>query len=755
MSLTLSTKTTPFPYAAIAIATYTQKADLNYDESVAGVTLDLGGVQYTTEDEVVHALAKAGALDADSPKAATYSAVARALPTVTGVSDILSTLDSINNHLAYHTFLVTNVITAVDWLLWGAIRASIRTLGLLKNGQHVHALRWFTHLESLETTQAALASVTAAKANKARNTKTAASFALGLQNAKQGEVVTRFPPEPSGYLHIGHAKAALLNQYFAKMYNGKLIIRFDDTNPTKEKTEFEETILEDLSLLNIQGDSITHTSDYFDTIYDLAIRLIKAGKAYTDDTEQALMREERGKGVASAHRDDSVEDNLKHFSEMKAGTPEGVRWCLRAKISVDDQNKALRDPVIYRCNLIPHHRTGDRWKIYPTYDFACPIVDSIEGVTHALRTNEYRERNVQYYWMIDALALRPVHIWDFSRLNFIYTLLSKRKLHWFVDNKLVKGWDDPRFPTIRGIRRRGMTVEALSQFMLAQGPSQAIVSLEWDSIWAINKKVIDPIAPRLWAIVTDNIVPVIVNGAPESAEVKQLPLHKKDPTVGQKNVVYTKTILMEQEDAASFEDNEEITLMDWGNALVQSKTIGPHGEITSLTMNLHLEGDFRQTKKKITWLAQPTDGHRLIDITLLDYDYLITKKKLEEDDDVKDFVTPISEFREAAFTDTNAAALKKGDIIQFERKGYYIFDGAEDGKLEFIKIPDGRAANLASKAAGKDAAGRGVLAATSKPALSGVGSQPSSRMYEVAKVCGEQPLTPVSSTMYEVKSVYE
>lgn len=735
MSLTLSTKTTPFPYAAIAIATYTQKADLNYDESATSVTLALDGVQYTAEDEIVYALVKAGGLDADSPKAVTYSELARTLPTVTGVPDILSVLDSIDNHLAYRTFLVTNDITAVDWLLWGAMRASIRALGLLKNGQHVHALRWFSHLESLETTQIALASVTAAKANKARNNKTAASFALGLQNAKQ---------------------AAMLNQYFAKMYNGKLIIRFDDTNPTKEKTEFEETILEDLSLLNIQGDSITHTSDYFDTTYDLAIQLIKAGKAYTDDTEQAQMREERGKGIASAHRDDSVEENLKHFAEMKAGTPEGVRWCLRAKISVDDQNKALRDPVIYRCNLIPHHRTGDRWKIYPTYDFACPIVDSIEGVTHALRTNEYRERNAQYYWMIDALGLRPVNIWDYSRLNFIYTLLSKRKLHWFVDSKLVKGWDDPRFPTIRGIRRRGMTVEALSQFMLAQGPSQAIVSLEWDSIWAINKKVIDPIAPRLWAIVTDNIVPVIVNGAPELPEVKQLPLHKKDPTIGQKNVVYTKTILMEQEDAASFEDNEEITLMDWGNAVVRSKTTGPHGEITSLTMDLHLEGDFRQTKKKITWLAQPTNANPLIDITLLDYDYLITKKKLEEDDDVKDFVTPVSEFREAAFTDANANALKKGDIMQFERKGYYIFDGAgEDGKLEFIKIPDGRAANLASKAAGKDTASREALAATPKTASSDAEPRPASKMYEVAKVCGELPTTSISSKMYEVKSVYE
>ncbi|KAG6333574.1 hypothetical protein ID866_5513 [Astraeus odoratus] len=754
MSLTLSTKTTPFPYAAIATAIYTQKAELSYDESATGVSLLLDGAEYTTEGEIVDALAKAGGLDGDSTKAATYFALARTLPSMTGVSDIFTILDSLDDHLAYRTFLVSHDISGADWALWGSIRAAIKVLGLLKNGHHAHALRWFTHLESLESTQVALASVTAAKANKARSTKTAASFALGLQDAKEGEVVTRFPPEPSGYLHIGHAKAAMLNQYFAKMYKGKLIIRFDDTNPTKERTEFEQTILEDLRLLNIEGDRVTHTSDYFDTIYDLAIQLIRAGKAYADDTEQAQMREERGKGIASAHRDDSVEDNLKHFAEMKAGTSEGIRWCLRAKISVDDQNKALRDPVIYRCNLVPHHRTGDKWKIYPTYDFACPIVDSIEGVTHALRTNEYRERNAQYYWMLEALGIRRVLIWDFSRLNFIYTLLSKRKLHWFVDNKLVKGWDDPRFPTIRGIRRRGMTVEALSQFMLAQGPSQAIVSLEWDSIWAINKKVIDPVAPRFWAIVKDNMVPVTLSGGPENPEVRSLPRHKKNAEVGEKSTVYSNTILVEQEDAVSFEDGEEITLMDWGNAIVRSKTTGSNNEITSLTMDLHLEGDFRKTKKKITWLAQATNAHPLVDAVLLDYDYLITKKKLEEEDDVKDFVTPVSEFREDAYADANVKTLQKGNIIQFERKGYYIFDGvAEEGKLEFIKIPDGRAANLASKAEKNTTVASGTPAPA--PATSSA-SLTASKMYRVENVYGEEGVRPAPTTkMYAVNSVYE
>ncbi|EGN95580.1 hypothetical protein SERLA73DRAFT_113195 [Serpula lacrymans var. lacrymans S7.3] len=747
MSLTLSTKTSPFPFAAVAVATYTQKAELIFDESATDAVLDINGTQLTTEEEIVHSLSKAGELSGDSVKTASYFTLAKSLITVTAFPDIVAAFDSLDNHLAYRTFLVGHDITAADWIVWGAVKGNIKAIGLLKNNQHAHLLRWFSYLESLESTQLALASLADAKSSKARSNKTAAGFSLGLQNAKQGQVVTRFPPEPSGYLHIGHAKAAMLNQYFAKMYKGKMIIRFDDTNPTKERSEFEETILEDLHLLDIHGDQVSHTSDYFDELYELALKLIKLGKAYADDTEQLQMREERWKGIASAHRDDSVEDNLKHFAEMKAGSDEGLRWCIRAKMSVDNPNKALRDPVIYRCNVLNHHRTGDKWKIYPTYDFACPIVDSIEGVTHALRTNEYRDRNPQYSWMIESLGLRPVNIWDFSRLNFIYTLLSKRKLHWFVDSGLVKGWDDPRFPTVRGIRRRGLTVEALSQFMLSQGPSQAIVSLEWDSIWALNKKVIDPIAPRFWAVAKEKSVPVTINDGPATAEVKVLPKHKKNPEVGEKKTVYTSTILLEQEDAASFEDQEEVTLMDWGNAIVRSKTTGPSGEITSLTMDLNLEGDFRKTKKKITWLAQPSESYPLIDVTLLDYDYLITKKKLEENDNVADFVTPMTEFKEEALADANVNDLKKGDIIQFERKGYFIFDGnGEDGKLEFIRIPDGRAANLASKA------GKPGVVVVPNPSVDSASSTKanntpvSTKMYNVAKIYGDDAVKPDASS---------
>ncbi|TFY55086.1 hypothetical protein EVG20_g9451 [Dentipellis fragilis] len=754
-TLTVSAKASPFPFAAVVTAAYTQNAQVVYDEAAFGLTLELDGSTITTESDAVNALAKAGGLAEDSAKTPSYFALAKSLVSSSAVPDIQASLNSLDDYLTYRTFLVGHDVTAADFIVWGALRGNIKIVGFLKNNQHQHVLRWYNHLESLESTQAALAGLAEAKAHKARaNQKTASSFALGLLGAVEGQVVTRFPPEPSGYLHIGHTKAAILNQYFAKMYKGKLLIRFDDTNPSKEKTEFEDTILEDLSLLDIKGDKVTHTSDYFDYLYDLAVKMIEAGDAYADDTEQAQMREERGKGIASKNRDAPVEVNLAHFAEMKKGTPEGLRWCIRAKMSVDNPNKAMRDPVIYRCNLLPHHRTGDKWKIYPTYDFACPVVDSLEGVTHALRTNEYRDRNPQYQWMISTLKLRPVHIWDFSRLNFIYTLLSKRKLHWFVDQGLVTGWDDPRFPTVRGIRRRGMTVEALSQFMLTQGPSQAVVSLEWDSIWALNKKIIDPIAPRFWAIVKDKQVPVTITGGPATPEVKTLPKHKKNPEVGEKKTVYSSSILVEQEDALSFEDNEEITLMDWGNAIVRSKTLDASGAVTAITMELHLDGDFRKTKKKITWLAQPTPEHPLLNATLFDYDYIITKKKLEENDDVKDFVTPETEFREEAWADANIQDLKKGDIMQFERKGYYIFDGRVDLASKALS----GTSTPAEKEGGKIKSGKATPAKSGAqtPKVGGGDSASVSKMYPVERVYGEEdPSVEGATKMYKVPSVYD
>ncbi len=265
-------------------------------------------------------------------------------------------------------------------------------------------------------------------------------------------------------------------------------------------------------------------------------------------------------------------------------------------------------------------------------------------------------------------------------------------------------------------------------------------------------------------------MPVTVKGGPETAEVKSLPKHKKNPEVGEKQTVYSSQIFVEQEDAVSFEDNEEVTLMDWGNAIVRSKTVDASGVITGLELELHLAGDFRKTKKKVTWLAQPTPVAPLVDVTLLDYDYLITKKKLEEADAVKDFVTPVTEFRELARADANVRSLVKSDIIQFERKGYYIFDGVskEDGRLEFIRIPDGRAASIASKAAPQTGAATPVPKGAATPAqtqeagadgqrgqLSALETPVDTKMYKVDVVYGEGEVpTPADTKMYKVQSVY-
>jgi glutamyl-tRNA synthetase len=268
-----------------------------------------------------------------------------------------------------------------------------------------------------------------------------------------------------------------------------------------------------------------------------------------------------------------------------------------------------------------------------------------------------------------------------------------------------------------GIRRRGMTIEALKQYIIMQGASQNILTLEWDKLWALNKKVIDPIAPRHVAIVKDGLVKCKVNGAPSKPVVEDKLKHKKNPDLGMKKTTFSKTILLEQEDASSFELNEEFTLMDWGNAFVRDIKKDENGKVTSLELDLHLEGDFKKTKKKVTWLSY---GDELNDVVLCDFDYLLTKKKLEEGDDVTDYITPVTEFKIPAYADANVKDLKRGDIIQFERKGYYIVDVVEtdSAPAKFIHIPDGKATSMASKAEdnkGTASPAKNVSAPTSFP----------------------------------------
>ncbi|KAI0158019.1 glutamyl-tRNA synthetase [Hypoxylon sp. FL1284] len=601
----------------------------------------------------------------------------------------------LEKHLTLRTYLAGYTLSDIDSKIWVAIKSNRVAVSFVRKGTYPNLYRWFTYVEQVhpEIQTEVKAADSARKAKVQAASRAGASYNLALQETGKG-VVTRFLPEPSGYLHIGHAKAALLSDYFAhQAYDGKLRLRLDDTNPSKEKEEYQDAIIEDLALMGIKPDVVTYTSDYFDHLYDTCLGLIKDGHAYADDTDVETMRDERGKGIASKRRDRTVEENLAIFDAMKNGTEEGLKNCIRAKISVDNPNKAMRDPVIYRCNPNdPHHRTGTKWKMYPTYDLACPVVDSLEGVTHALRSTEYTDRNPQFQWFLDTLKLRQVYMWDFARMNFIRTFLSKRKLAKLVDTGRVWGWDDPRMPTIRGIRRRGMTIPALRDFILKQGPSRNVVSMDWASFWATNKKEIDPVAPRHTAILKKDHVKVAIMGdeAPAEPRAEDKPLHPKNPAVGTKKVAFSKDLILDQADAKLFKDNEEITLMQWGNAIVRAVASGE--PITSLTCELNLKGDVRATEKKVTWLS--TQGQQLVDAELWEFDYLITKDKLEDEDDLEQFLNPTTATMEEAFCDEGVAKLKKNDIIQLERRGYYRVDKSYgeggDKKVVLFCIPTGK-----------------------------------------------------------------
>eukprot|EP00080_Pristionchus_pacificus_P009448 PDM69468.1 ears-1 [Pristionchus pacificus] len=555
-------------------------------------------------------------------------------------------------------------------------------------------------------------------ANAAKKSKDEGKF-VDLPGAEMGKVIVRFPPEASGYLHIGHAKAALLNQYYQQTFQGQLIMRFDDTNPAKENAHFEEVIKEDLAMLQIKPDRWTHSSDYFDMMLDMCERLIKEGKAFVDDTDKDTMRAEREERKDSKYRDTPPAANLALWEEMKAGTERGQQCCVRIKIDMKSNNGTMRDPTIYRCKPEEHVRTGMKYKVYPTYDFACPIVDSVEGVTHTLRTTEYHDRDDQYFFIADALGLRKPHIWEYARLNMTNTVMSKRKLTWFVEEGIVDGWDDPRFPTVRGVMRRGMTVEGLKQFIVAQGGSRSIVMMEWDKIWAFNKKVIDPVAPRYTALdTTSPLVPVLIAEMKkdESAKVN---LHPKDAAIGEKTIHRGPKLLVEQIDAKEMKVGDVVTFVNWGNLKIAKVDTGADGVITAVHATLDLANqDFKKTLK-VTWLGDVA-APSTIPVVAVTYDHIISKAVIGKDEDWKQFINRESIEYTKMIGEPAIAGLKKGDIIQIQRKGFFICDHPYAAKSEFtgaetplllIAIPDGSAQPTKAGAAKPAAAAAAAAAA--------------------------------------------
>uniref|UniRef100_A0A8C7GXZ3 Bifunctional glutamate/proline--tRNA ligase n=1 Tax=Oncorhynchus kisutch TaxID=8019 RepID=A0A8C7GXZ3_ONCKI len=617
---------------------------------------------------------------------------------VCGQSGLAAALGELDKALELRTFLVGHSLTLADICVWAALKGSSEWQSMqTQAGAFSHVARWFAFLGSQVPFTAVGHKYTNSKApsrNSNEKQQDVGKF-VELPGAEMGKVVVRFPPEASGYLHIGHAKAALLNQHYQVTFKGKLIMRFDDTNPEKEKEDFEKVILEDVAMLQIKPDQFTYTSDHFPRIQGMAEQLLREGKAYIDDTPPEQMKAEREQRTESSHRSNSVEQNLKMWEEMKAGTEYGQTCCMRAKIDMASNNGCMRDPTFYRCKNAPHPRTGTTYRVYPTYDFACPIVDSVEGVTHALRTTEYHDRDDQFYWVIEALRLRKPYIWEYARLNLNNTVLSKRKLTWFVDQGYVDGWDDPRFPTVRGVLRRGMTVEGLKQFIAAQGGSRSVVNMEWDKIWAFNKKVVDPVAPRYTALSGSYSVPVVIPDAPE--EMKMAVKHPKNTEVGMKAVWYGPRVLVEGADAETFTEGETVTFINWGNIIITKIHKDPRGKVTSLEGKLNLENkDFKKTTK-ITWLAE-TPHAPLLPTVCVNYQHLITKPVMGKEDDFKEYINKQSKLEEKMLGDPCLKDLKKGDIIQLQRRGFYICDqpyepispySCKESPCVLLYIPDG------------------------------------------------------------------
>jgi len=553
------------------------------------------------------------------------------------------------------------------------------------------------------------------------NSKEQGKF-VELPGGLMGKVVVRFPPEASGYLHIGHAKAALLNQHYQLAFNGRLIMRFDDTNPAKEKEDFEKVILEDIELLKIKPDIFTYTSDYFDKMLDICENImLKKGLAYVDDTEADQMRLEREQRVESVNRNNSIEKNLEMWKEMVLGSEIGQKCCVRAKIDMQSANGCLRDPTIYRCKPESHPRTLDKYKVYPTYDFACPIVDSLEGVTHCLRTTEYVDRDQQFYWFCDVLKLgsqnnetRP-YICSYSRLNMTNTVLSKRKLTWFVEQGHVDGWDDPRMPTVRGVLRRGMQLEALKQFIVAQGSSRTVTAMQWDKICSLNRSIVDSIAPRHTALLVANTnndnslisnppVEVVIENVDKAYKLENVPKHPKNPELGLKNCVWgAPTILIDYSDAELLEVGRRATFINWGNILINRIERNlKSNKIEKVFGKTDLENtDFKSTVK-VTWLPNINSSDDTLPIPVpvvcVYFDHLISKPVLAKDDDFKNYLTEKSRWELQMIGDSEIKDLRKGEVIQLQRRGYFICDSpyqpysvhtGKDSPAVLFNIPDG------------------------------------------------------------------
>ncbi|MBU3803733.1 MAG: glutamine--tRNA ligase/YqeY domain fusion protein [Candidatus Cellulosilyticum pullistercoris] len=373
-----------------------------------------------------------------------------------------------------------------------------------------------------------------------------------LNSGKHKEIITRFPPEPNGYLHIGHAKSILLNFGLAEEFKGRTNLRFDDTNPVKEDTEYVESIKEDVKWLGVKWEELLFASDYFDEMYNRAVLLIKKGKAYVCDLTPEEAKAYRGTltepGKNSPYRDRSVEENLDLFERMKNGEFADGEKVLRAKIDMSSPNMNMRDPIIYRIAHATHHNTGDKWCIYPMYDFAHPLEDAIEGITHSICTLEFEAHRPLYDWVVEECEMtsKPRQI-EFARLNMTNTVMSKRKLKQLVDERVVDGWDDPRMPTISGLRRRGYTPEAIRNFCREIGVAKADSVIDSQMLDFFLREDLQPKAPLRMAVLKP--IKLVITNYPEGqSELLEIENNAKDPEKGTRMVPFSRELYIEEED---------------------------------------------------------------------------------------------------------------------------------------------------------------------------------------------------------------
>lgn len=511
-----------------------------------------------------------------------------------------------------------------------------------------------------------------------------------LAEGKYSEIQTRFPPEPNGYLHLGHAKSICINFGLAQKYGGKTNLRFDDTNPVKEDTEYVDSIKQDINWLGFQWANEFYASDYFDQLYEWAELLIQKGLAYVDDQTQEEIRLGRGTvqvpGTESPWRNRSVEENLQIFRDMKAGKYADGEKVLRAKIDMAHPNMLFRDPILYRIIHTDHHRTGNKWCIYPMYDYTHGQCDSIEHITHSICTLEFDVHRPLYDWFIEQLGIFPSHQYEFARLNITHTLMSKRKLLELVKLGIVTGWDDPRMPTICGVRRRGYTPEAIRNFATKVGVAKReqfidLGLMEWCLRQDLNER------SNRYMVVGEDPIKVTITNFPEGeTEWFNAPLNPAAPEGPTRKVPFTKVLYIDRADFMEDAPKKFFRLKPDGEVRLKYTYIikcnevikDAEGKVTELLCTLDPTtkpggGEWRSVKGTIHWVS--ADYAKELELRL--YDKLFTKEDMNdipEGQDYKDFLNPESLIVSKGYAEPALLEDESGISVQFERVGYFKAD---------------------------------------------------------------------------------